>query len=91
MTRSRKPPAKPQSDSKPKAKFGKVEQAVEGQAHKYHTRKNGTTVVYTVCCDCGLVHLEEFVQKPKYLRVRVWRDDQRTQAIRKQRRGNRSK
>ena len=68
---------------KPKAKFGKTEQAIEGKPHRYYSRKSGETVVYTVCCDCKLVHLEEFTPRKGYIKVRVWRDDQRTQRLRK--------
>lgn len=63
---------------KPKAAFGRVEQAIEGKAHKYHLRKDGTCVVYTMCCDCHLIHLEEFKMTKSYLRVRVWRDEEKT-------------
>lgn len=73
------------SKRKPKAEFGKLEQAIEGKAHRYHLREDGTAVAYTVCCDCGLTHLEEFKPMKKYLRVRVWRDEQRTTEQRRKR------
>lgn len=68
---------------KPKAEWGVVTTAVEGKADKYFLRENGTAVAYTICCDCGLVHLEEYKPMGKYIRVRVWREEDKTKEQRK--------
>jgi hypothetical protein len=65
--------------TKPKALVGKIEQAHEGKRHRYYLRKNGSFVGYTICCDCGLTHLEEIKIRKQYLSVRVWRDEKLTQ------------
>lgn len=70
---------------KPEAEFGPVATAKEGVPDKYWFREDGTAVSYTICCDCGLVHLEEFKPMKRYLRVRVWRDEERTKWWRKRR------
>jgi hypothetical protein len=70
---------------KPLADFGKIEQAQEGKAHRYHLREDGTAVAYTICCSCLLVHLEEFKPMKKYIRVRVWREEEMTQKLRRRR------
>ena len=64
--------------TKPKAVVGIIEQAKEGTRHRYHLRKGGKFVGYTICCDCGLTHLEEISIKKRYLSVRVWRDEKLT-------------
>jgi len=69
--------------SKPKADFGKPVQVRDGEVHRYHIRKDGRAISYTICCDCGLTHLEEFVPKKTYIKVRVWRDDVRTAEMRR--------
>lgn len=56
-----------------------------GEPIKYHLRKGGSAYVRTVCCDCGLVHLEEFTPRKAYIRVRAWRDDRYTRIVRKTR------
>lgn len=71
---------------KPNAKVGKVEHVTPGKPVKYYLRKDGTAVVFTVCCDCSLTHLEEFTPKKTYIRVRVWRDDEKTKKFRKEKR-----
>ena len=73
----------PKISKKPRANFGKVEQVKEGVPHKYNLRPDGTAVAYTICCDCGLTHLEEFTPRKSYIRVRVWREDERTEHQRK--------
>jgi hypothetical protein len=71
----------------PKTVFPKrTVQIYDGVIHRYHTRRNGAAVVHTVCCDCGLVHVEEFLPKNGYIRVRVWRDDKHTKEVRKRNR-----
>jgi hypothetical protein len=67
----------------PKAVIGRIEHVKPGQPIKYYRRKNGTAVVFTVCCDCALTHLEEFTPRKNYIRVRVWRDDEKTKKFRK--------
>ena len=34
---------------------------------------------HTECCDCGLVHKEEYRIKDGHLEWRAWRDDERTE------------
>ena len=68
---------------KPKAQWGKIEHVTEGKPHRYYLRPNGTAVAYTICCDCGLTHLEEFTPRKKYIRVRVWREEEFTQKQRR--------
>jgi hypothetical protein len=68
--------------TKPKAVVGKVEQAQEGKTHRYFRRKNGTAVAYTICCDCGLTHLETFTPRKRYIAVKVWRDEKLTRKFR---------
>jgi hypothetical protein len=68
---------------KPEAQFGKIKQVYDGQTHRYYTRRDGTAVVFTVCCSCKLVHLEQYLPRKTYIRVRAWRDDKRTAILRK--------
>jgi len=69
---------------KPKVRYsGKVVQVVDGQAYKWYKRKNGTYVEVSVCCDCQLVHVIEMKPNRKYIRVKVWRDDEKTKELRK--------
>lgn len=82
-------PSKP--PSQPTALWGKVEQVHDGVPERYHRRKDGSTVIYTVCCDCGLVHKEEYVPHTTYLRVRAWRDEARTRRMRAIRRARRNR
>jgi hypothetical protein len=60
-------------------------QVIDGKPDRWHKRKDGTAVYYTVCCDCGLTHKEEIRNKNKYFLIRVWRDD----ALTKDHRGKR--
>lgn len=60
-------------------------QVRDGEIHRYYKRKNGACIVVTICCDCGLTHVQEFIPKKRYVRVRVWRDDKRTEHERRQR------
>lgn len=71
---------------RPRAKFGKLVQVEEGKAERYYTRKDGTAVVFTVCCDCGLTHIDEYLPRKTYIRVRAWRDEARTKKMRGNRR-----
>lgn len=72
--------------AKPKAQFGKPIQVSDGEIHRYPLRADGSAVSYTICCDCGLTHLEEFIPRKNYIRVRVWRDEDRTKEQRKRKR-----
>lgn len=70
-------------EPKPDGKFGAPVQVHEAEPHRYKLRKDGKAVEYSVCCDCGLVHLEEFTPRKGYIRVRVWRDEDRTEEQRR--------
>lgn len=70
---------------------GKTQQIYDGVVHRYSRRKDGTAVIYTVCCDCGLTHLEEFLPKRGYIRVRVWREEAITREVRRRRKRNRNR
>jgi hypothetical protein len=70
----------------PKASFGTPVQVLDGEIHRYHVRKDGRYIGFTVCCDCSLVHLEEFTPRKGYIKVRVWRDYKRTKEMRKRKR-----
>ena len=72
--------------AKPTASFGRPVQISDGETHRYHVRKDGRSITYTVCCDCNLVHLEEFTPRKGYIKVRVWRDDVKTAELRKKKR-----
>ena len=74
MPRFRRPPF---------AKFGKISVMTEGQTHRYYRRKNGTSVVYTICCDCSLVHVEQLTPHKRYISVCCWRDDVYTKRLRR--------
>ena len=39
---------------------------------------------HTECCDCGLVHKEEYRIKDGHLEWRAWRDDKQTESRRKE-------
>lgn len=67
----------------PHALFGKLEQVHDGQSIRYYKRKDGRAIVFTVCCHCKLTHLEEYLPRKTYIRVRAWRDDKRTAILRK--------
>ena len=68
----------------------KTEHPKAGEPIRYAIRKGGFALVRTVCCDCKLVHLEEFTPRKTYIRVRVWRDDKLTEMLRKRKRERRS-
>lgn len=42
-----------------------------------------TRVYYRACCDCGLVHKEQYRLKGGKLQYRVWRDKDETQKERR--------
>jgi len=67
---------------KPLAAVGKIEHIEDGRTHRYYKRHNGSAVVYTICCDCNLVHLEKFTPRRGYIAVTVWREDDLTQKFR---------
>lgn len=68
---------------KPKVWFGKIQQVYDGKPVKYYYRKNRTAVEYSICCDCGLVHLVEYKPLKSCLVIRAWRDEERTKWRRK--------
>jgi len=76
---------------RPKASFGTPVQITDGQVHRYHLRKDGRSIGFTVCCDCSLVHLEEHTPRNGYIKVRVWRDDEKTAELRKAERKRKAK
>ena len=45
----------------------------DGELVRHRWRNDGSAVVYTKCCGCGLVHLEWFKPKKAYLAHRAWR------------------
>jgi len=71
---------------RPFAQVGKVEHVESGKTHRYYMRNGGSAVVYTICCDCSLVHLEKLTPHKKYIAVTVWRDDELTAKFRKRKR-----
>jgi len=69
---------------KPKVRYsGKLVQVIDGEAYKWYERTNGTYVEVSVCCDCKLVHIIEMKPNDGYIRVKVWRDDEKTKELRK--------
>jgi hypothetical protein len=75
---------------KPKVKFGATVQVEDGKAYKWYPRKDGTYVEATVCCDCNLTHVVELKPNRGYLRVKVWREEEETNALRSSRKAKRS-
>lgn len=67
---------------RPAVRFGKIEQVHDGQVLRYYKRKDGRALAYTICCSCALTHLEEFIPRKNYIRVRVWRDEEKTAWLR---------
>lgn len=67
---------------KPSARLGKIEDVDEGVSLRYHRRKDGSVVMHTICCDCCLVHLEQYIPNKHYITVKVWRDDANTSRLR---------
>jgi Zn-finger protein len=65
-------------------------QVIDGKTERWYKQKDGRAVYYTSCCDCGLVHLEEIVNRGTYFAVKVWRDDGQTRIIRRNRRKRKS-
>lgn len=68
---------------KPKVRFGQTVQVQDGKAYRWYSRKDGTYVEASVCCDCSLVHIIEMKPNKRYLRVKVWREEDKTKALRK--------
>ena len=67
-------------------KIDKIVQVSDGQLLRHSYRKDGTSFVHNSCCDCGLVHLFQYIPRKRYLGIRAWRDVPLTRALRK--RGN---
>ncbi len=68
------------------AKVGKVQQVLDGKTYRIHKRKNGSFVTYTICCDCGLTHLEEFKVRKNFISAKAWRVEKMTKQFRGKRR-----
>ena len=76
-------------NTKPPVQYsGKSVQVIDGQAYKWYMRDNGTYVEVSVCCDCQLVHTLELKPNKGYLRVKVWREDEKTNELRKKKKRN---
>lgn len=56
-----------------------ISQTIDGQ-WRTPTRKN----FYRACCDCGLVHREEYRVRNGRVQYRVWRDEMETGRERRQ-------
>ena len=79
----------PGKRSRPKpsnAHFGKPVQVQDGESYLVKSRKDGACLVYEVCCDCSLVHLVRCKPNKSGIRFTVWRDEDRTQTLRKRKR-----
>jgi hypothetical protein len=60
-----------------KKKYPNIE---EGQAVDFDWRHNDYKIA---CCDCGLVHRFRFTAVGNTLRIRAWRDNRATAALRR--------
>lgn len=74
-----KPTSTPKRTSNP---FGTIYHVTDGETLRYHTRKDGRSLSYEICCDCCLAHRVEMLPRKNYIRVRVWRDDEKTAWLR---------
>ena len=81
----------PRVPDKPFAPLGKPQQIHPGVSYRTYRRKNGLAVVYNICCDCGLTHLEAIRVNKRYLTCYTWRDEAQTRKIRKRIRKRRLK
>jgi len=63
-----------------------IVQVEDGKTYPWKLRKDGTAVECSICCDCQLVHIIEAKPMRGYIRMRVWRDETKTQLLRKKRR-----
>lgn len=70
-------------NEKPKIHYSATTQVKEGKPYRWYKRKNGTYVEASVCCDCLLVHIVQLTPTKRYLNVRVWREDLKTEELRK--------
>ena len=64
----------------------RARQVKNGEPIRYYKRKDGSAVIITRCCDCSLVHVEQLKPTARYIMVRVWRDEKRTQESRRRKR-----
>ena len=67
---------------KPNIQFGKIEHVKDGKAYYWAQRSDGTFVESSICCDCDLVHTIEMKPVKGRMRVKVWREDEKTDALR---------
>ena len=63
-------------------RFGKIEQVTNGKAVRYYRQKDGRALAYEICCDCSLTHAVEIIPRKNYIRMRVWRDEEKTAWLR---------
>jgi len=70
---------------KPKVNFGKLTQVIDGKSYRWYKRSDGTFVEASVCCDCLLAHVIEMKPTKRYMRVKVWREDEKTNELRRKR------
>ena len=61
----------------------KIEHVKDGVPYRYKLDKQGKAVEMSICCDCSLVHLMEYKPGKTSIRVRVWREDEMTEKLRK--------
>jgi hypothetical protein len=71
---------------KPKINFSDVIQVKDGEPYRWYRRIDGTYVECSVCCDCQLVHTIEMKPNKRYMRVKVWREEEKTKELRKRKR-----
>lgn len=57
-------------------------QVADGETLRIYKRKNGVAVVRTVCCSCGLTHIDLFKDTKRYLRSIGYRDQEYTEFLR---------
>lgn len=68
---------------KPKINYSHIIQVIDGEPYRWYQRKNGTYVEASVCCQCNLTHIIQLTPTKRYLSVRVWREDLKTNELRK--------
>ena len=50
-----------------------IREVKDGEAIRHTLRKNKTAYALTICCRCGLKHLNEYRVNTRYIVVRAWR------------------
>jgi hypothetical protein len=69
----------------PKVNIKGVIHVNDGQSVRYYLT-DGMATEMIKCCDCGLVHIEEFTPYKKFIQVRSWRDEETTKRERAKKR-----